>query len=40
VMSHIFNALAGSPPDLAGQKTHVGWQGLPGEAASAPSGAV
>ena len=40
VMPRIFNALAGSPIDRAGQKTHVSWQGLPGGAAVTSSGVV
>jgi|TARA_R110002051_G_scaffold160835_1_gene232425 hypothetical protein len=31
VMLNVFNELAGSWIDLAGQKAHVGWQGLPGD---------
>jgi hypothetical protein len=40
VMPRIFNALAGSSLDRAGQKTHVSWQGLPSGAAVTSSGAV
>ncbi len=40
VMPRIFNELAGSLIDRAGQKTHVSWQGLPGDAAVTSSGVV
>jgi len=40
VMTHVFNALAGSTIDRAGQKTHFGWQGLPGGVTAMSSGVV
>jgi len=40
VMPNVFNELAGSLIDLAGQKAHVGWQGLPGDVAVMSSGVL
>jgi len=40
VMPNVFNELAGSSIDRAGQKTHVGWQGLPGGEAVISSGVL
>tara|TARA_R110002051_G_scaffold286000_1_gene348406 strand:- start:731 stop:871 length:141 start_codon:yes stop_codon:yes gene_type:complete len=40
VMPNVFNKLAGSSRDLAGQKAHVGWQGLPGGAVVMSSGVL
>tara|TARA_R110002167_G_scaffold6962_9_gene32854 strand:- start:7477 stop:7617 length:141 start_codon:yes stop_codon:yes gene_type:complete len=40
VMTNIFNDLAGSSIDRAGQKAHVGWQGLPGDVIALSSGVL
>tara|TARA_R110000782_G_scaffold48255_1_gene105724 strand:- start:539 stop:679 length:141 start_codon:yes stop_codon:yes gene_type:complete len=40
VMPNVFNELAGSSRDLAGQKAHVGWQGLPSGVAVMSSGVL
>tara|TARA_R110000787_G_scaffold71313_2_gene158811 strand:- start:5084 stop:5224 length:141 start_codon:yes stop_codon:yes gene_type:complete len=40
VMPHVFNDLAGSVSDRAGQKAHIGWQGLPGGGVVMSSGAL